>query len=44
VLHLNNRIQMFPSNVIAGMFRFGQEDFFEVEAAAEREAPRVSFT
>jgi LemA protein len=44
VLFYNNKIQMFPSNVIAGMFAFTKRDFFEVETAAEREAPKVSFT
>ncbi len=44
VLFFNNKIQMFPSNVIAGMFGFGKRDFFEVQTAAEREAPKVSFT
>jgi LemA protein len=44
VLFFNNKIQMFPSNIIAGMFSFGKRDFFEVEIAAEREAPKVSFT
>ena len=34
---------MFPSNIVAGMFRFERADFFEVEEAAQREAPRVSF-
>jgi len=43
VLFFNNKIQMFPSNIIAGMFSFGKRDFFEIEAAAEREAPKVSF-
>jgi len=43
VLFYNNRIQMFPSSVVAGMFAFTKRDFFEVEAAAEREAPKVSF-
>jgi LemA protein len=43
VLFYNNRIQMFPSNVVAGMFAFTKRDFFEVETAAEREAPKVSF-
>jgi len=43
VLFFNNKIQMFPSNIIAGMFGFGKRDFFEVEIAAEREAPKVSF-
>jgi LemA protein len=44
VLFYNNRIQMFPSNIVAGMFSFTKRDFFEVETAAEREAPKVSFT
>lgn len=44
VLFLNNKIQMFPSNVIAGMFNFKQEEFFELEIKEEREAPKVSFS
>jgi len=43
VLNYNNKIQMFPSNVIAGMTNFKQSEFFEVPVAAEREAPKVSF-
>lgn len=43
VLFFNNKIEMFPSNIIAGMFNFKQEVFFEVENAAEREAPQVKF-
>ncbi len=39
----NNRIQMFPSNIVAGIFGFVKSDFFQVESAAEREAPKVSF-
>jgi hypothetical protein len=35
---------MFPSNVIAGMTGFKAGEFFEVEAAEERKAPKVSFT
>ena len=44
VLFFNNKIQMFPSNIIAGMFRFGKRDFFEIEDAAEREVPKVKFS
>ena len=44
VLFFNNKIQMFPSNIIANMFRFAKRDFFEIEVAAEREVPKVSFT
>lgn len=39
----NNKTEMFPSNIIAGMFNFKRADFFEVEEAAQREAPQVSF-
>jgi LemA protein len=44
VLSFNNKIQMFPSNIIAGMFGFAKRDFFEIEVAAEREVPKVSFS
>jgi LemA protein len=44
VLFFNNKIQMFPSNVVAGMFSFTKRDFFEIEVPAEREVPKVSFT
>jgi LemA protein len=43
VLFFNNKIQMFPSNIIAGMFSFSKRDFFEIEIAAEREVQKVSF-
>jgi hypothetical protein len=35
---------MFPSNVVANMFNFSKRDFFGVEDAAERQAPKVSFS
>jgi len=44
VLRYNNQTQMFPSNIIAGMTGFKASEFFEVTLAAEREAPKVSFT
>ena len=44
VLGYNNRTQMFPSNVVAGITGFKAGEFFEVEVAAEREAPKVSFS
>jgi LemA protein len=43
VLTYNNKTQMVPSNIIASMTGFKPGEFFEVEAAAEREAPKVSF-
>ncbi|MHC4842931.1 MAG: LemA family protein [Planctomycetota bacterium] len=44
VLFFNNKIQMFPSNIVAGMFNFAKRDFFEIEVPAEREVPKVSFS
>jgi len=43
VLNYNNKTQMFPSNVVAGMTGFKQGEFFEVKEAEEREVPKVSF-
>ena len=43
VMNLNNKIQMFPSNLIAGMFNFQAGEFFELKDEAAREAPKVSF-
>jgi LemA protein len=44
VLGYNNKTQMFPSNVVANVTGFKAGEFFEVEVAAEREAPKVSFS
>jgi LemA protein len=44
VLNYNNKTQMFPSSIIAGMAGFKPGEFFEVNVAEEREAPKVSFT
>lgn len=38
-----NRVEMFPSNIIANTFGFQAEPFFQVEAPAERVAPQVKF-
>ena len=43
VRDLNTKIQQFPSNIFANMLGFKPREFFEVTAAAEREAPKVSF-
>ena len=42
----NRRVQSFPSSVIAGMFNFKEEEFFEIpdaERAQVAEAPHVDF-
>jgi LemA protein len=43
VLTFNNGIQVFPAVLIAGMFGFTRREFFEIEDAADREVPTVSF-
>lgn len=44
VMTMNNRVEMFPGNIVAGMFNFKKEAFFEIENAAEREVPKVAFS
>jgi len=43
VLTFNNAIQVFPAVLVAGALGFTKRDFFEVEDAADREVPVVSF-
>jgi len=42
-MRYKNRIEMFPSNVIAGMFNFQPEPFFQLEESGERAVPQVKF-
>ena len=42
VLALNNKIEQFPSNIVAGMFGFNKEAFFEAKTE-ERENVKVEF-
>lgn len=44
VLSLNNKINMFPSNLIAGFFNFKTEPFFELENQSEKALPQVKFS
>ncbi len=44
VTHYNTKREVFPSNLVAGMFDFQEAALFEIEAPAEREAPKVSFS
>jgi LemA protein len=43
VRDLNTKIAVFPSNIVATLFAFGPREFFELEDAAPREAPKVRF-
>lgn len=40
---MNVKVQSFPGNLIAGRFGFTEARFFELDAPAERELPRVGF-
>lgn len=40
----NTALQTFPTNVIAGTFGFGAEQYFEIAEATERSVPQVKFT
>lgn len=44
VMAYNTRREVFPSNIIAGVFNFAPAQLFTVENPAEREAPKVSFS
>jgi len=43
VRNLNVAVESFPSNLVAGRFGFAKAEFFELESAAERAVPTVSF-
>ena len=42
VLMFNNKVQMFPSNLMANAFHFSEAEFFEV-AGTEKAVPKVTF-
>ncbi|WP_290887175.1 LemA family protein [Arenimonas sp.] len=43
VMAYNNKREVFPSNIIAGMFNFVAATLLEITEPAKREAPKVSF-
>ena len=43
VMRYNDKCEMVPSNIIAGMFGFARAEFFEVEDEAERAPIKVQF-
>ncbi|MBN2329120.1 MAG: LemA family protein [Candidatus Omnitrophica bacterium] len=43
VRDLINRIEIFPSNIIASMFGFQKREYFEIEDETQRAAPKVEF-
>jgi LemA protein len=43
VMNLNTKIEMFPSNLIAQIFNFTKQEFFEIEEPTIKETPKVQF-
>lgn len=43
VRNLNVSVESFPSNIVANMFSFSQEEYFELENEMDRAVPNVSF-
>ena len=43
VTKYNTKLQLFPSNIIAGMFNFTTETLFEVDSAEARKNVKVDF-
>lgn len=41
VRNYNIRVESFPSNIIAGILKFKQDNFFEISLATERRTPEV---
>jgi LemA protein len=44
VMAYNTKREVFPTNIIAGVFNFAAAELFQVDNAAERQAPKVSFS
>ena len=44
VMGYNNKREVFPGSVIAGMFSFMPAQLLEIESPEKREVPKVSFT
>lgn len=43
VMTYNNRRETFPNSLIAGNFNFAAAELLQIESAAKREVPKVSF-
>ena len=43
VKDLNNKVELFPSNIVAKWFKFGKEKMFELDSVEERKNVKVEF-
>lgn len=39
----NNKIAVFPNNIVAGVFKFEEEELYKVESDEAKSAPKVQF-
>lgn len=39
----NNKVDLFPSNIVANLHGFGKREYFEIQGQSFREMPKVSF-
>jgi len=44
VRNLNVAVESFPSNIVAGIFKFLKAEYFELDNEADRAVPNVKFT
>ena len=44
VMAYNTTREKFPANIAAGIFNFGEAQLFQIDNAAERNAPQVKFS
>jgi LemA protein len=42
-MRYKNRVEVFPSNILAGIYGFQPEPFFQIEEAGDRAVPQVGF-
>lgn len=43
VRNLNTMVESFPSNIVAGQFKFEKREYFEIEEPGDRAVPQVAF-
>jgi LemA protein len=39
----NDKLMVFPSNILAGLFNFKEEEYYEIDDNTQRAAPQVKF-
>jgi len=44
VMGYNTKREVFPTNILAGMFNFGPAELFVIDKPEQKEAPKVSFS